>query len=52
MAYYDFEANHSQNLIRRNAYDKKNKIIFFSALADTRYGISANIRCRGGIRHF
>ena len=52
MAYYDFEANHSQNLIRRNAYDKKNKIIFFSALADTRYGISANVRCSRGSIYF
>ena len=43
MAYYDFETNHSQNLIRRNAYDKKNKIIFFNFVADTRCGISADV---------
>ena len=52
MAYYDFETNHSQNLIMRKAYDKKNKILFYSALTDTRYGISADGRCRGGSRYF
>ena len=54
MAYYDFETNAPKNFImRRKSRDKKkNKIIFFSALADTRYGISADGRCRGGSRYF
>ena len=54
MAYYDFEANEPQNLIirRKSRGKKKYKIIFFSALADTRYGISADGRCRGGSRYF
>ena len=54
MAYYDFEANASLKLIIRRKLNEKNKIkiIFYSALADTRYGISADGRCRGGSRYF
>ena len=34
MAYYDFETNASPKLLIRRKLNEKNKIIFFSALAD------------------
>ena len=53
MAYYDFEANESTNfIIRGKFYDKKkNKILFFNSVADTHYGISADIYFRKGNKH-
>ena len=46
MAYYDFEANESNNsIISRTINEKKKtKILFFNSVADTRFGISADIR--------
>ena len=53
MAYYDFEAKDSQNLITmREANDKKNKILFFHALTDTHNGISVDVCCCGENRYF
>ena len=48
MGYFNVEILKTKYLTERREFnDKKNKIIFINPLADTRHGISADVRSLG-----